>query len=55
MSAGVTAEVKLQDVMELMWCELQAQLDQNLAESCRREQEAQKSATDIAAKLEGLP
>ena len=40
--------------MELMRHELQAQLDQNLAESRHCKQEAQKYAADIAAKLEGL-
>ena len=50
----MTAEVKSQDAMELMRCELQTQLDQSLAESCCHKQEAQKYAADVAAKLVDL-
>ena len=54
MSAAMMGEVKSRDVMELMRHELQAQMEQNLGESHLHEENAQKSAVDIVAKLESL-
>ena len=53
-STAATAQTQTRDAIEGMRRDSQAQMDQNLAESRRREQEAQESVKKIASELEQL-
>ena len=48
------AQTQMREAVDVMRCELQAQMEQNLAESRCREQEAQETVNKIASELDLL-
>ena len=53
-STAATAQAQMREAVDVMRRELQAQMEQNLAESHRKEQEAQETVKKIASELEQL-
>ena len=53
-STAATAQTQMREAVDVMRRELQAQMEQNLAESRRKEQEAQETVKKIASELEQL-
>ena len=53
-STAAMAQTQMREAVDVMRRELQAQMEQNLAESCRREQKAQETVNKIASELDLL-